>query len=208
EIRRLLLRRWKAIRPELHRPVRLWTLARRLVALLVEDGDVERRISGPGTQDPVVEIQPVHLRARDLDIDLARDGPAAHVEGGEPALKGGQLAVLGGHRRRAVVRNASDEPGALEGAPFAEESKEIRVVAVARCGRSRRSAGAAGEKCGGERSGRMAHGRRSYAATRSGTRVCPSPDEGGGWYDHVPPPVALADGCALPTTPVWVKGKK
>ncbi len=31
-------------------------------------------------------------------------------------------------------------------------------------------------------------------------------DEGGGWYDHVPPPMALADGCALPTTPVWSGG--
>ena len=31
-------------------------------------------------------------------------------------------------------------------------------------------------------------------------------DEGGGWYDHVAPPMALADGCALPTTPVWTNG--
>ena len=27
-------------------------------------------------------------------------------------------------------------------------------------------------------------------------------DEGGGFHDHVPPPMALADGCALPTTPL------
>jgi phospholipase C len=33
-------------------------------------------------------------------------------------------------------------------------------------------------------------------------------DEGGGWYDHVAPPMALADGCALPTTPVWSKGDR
>jgi phospholipase C len=31
-------------------------------------------------------------------------------------------------------------------------------------------------------------------------------DEGGGFYDHVPPPMAMADGCALPTTPVWSAG--
>jgi phospholipase C len=31
-------------------------------------------------------------------------------------------------------------------------------------------------------------------------------DEGGGWYDHVPPPLTLADGCDLPTTPVWANG--
>lgn len=31
-------------------------------------------------------------------------------------------------------------------------------------------------------------------------------DEGGGFYDHVQPPSRLADGCALPTTPLWDTG--
>jgi phospholipase C len=32
-------------------------------------------------------------------------------------------------------------------------------------------------------------------------------DEGGGWFDHVAPPMAFPDGCALPTTPIWSGGK-
>ena len=31
-------------------------------------------------------------------------------------------------------------------------------------------------------------------------------DESGGFYDHVSPPQAFPDGCALPTTPVWSGG--
>src|SRR5205814_9643612 len=31
-------------------------------------------------------------------------------------------------------------------------------------------------------------------------------DEGGGFYDHVQPPARFADGCALPTTPLWTDG--
>jgi phospholipase C len=31
-------------------------------------------------------------------------------------------------------------------------------------------------------------------------------DEGGGFYDHIQPPSRFADGCALPTTPLWTDG--
>ncbi len=68
--------------PELEAPARVVSLARRLVTLRAEHRDVERGVVGPGPQDAVVEVEPVHLRAEYVVIDLLRDRPGRGIDGG------------------------------------------------------------------------------------------------------------------------------
>ncbi len=131
EVGGLLAGKREAIPPEFDRPVRLVALARRLIALLVEHGEIESGTPRPWAQDAMIEIEAIHLRAHDLEIDLPRHGPALDVERCQPALPAGQRAVLRGHRGSGVVGDAVDDLGTLERAPLSEESDQV-IVAGAR----------------------------------------------------------------------------
>ncbi len=107
--------------PQLDGAERIRALAGRLIALVRHDADVEGRISRPWLQDAMVEIQPVHLCAQDMEIDLLCDGPRARIESGETSPIAGKLGLLRGHRGGRVVGNSVDQLGFLEGAPFGKE---------------------------------------------------------------------------------------
>ena len=113
--------------PELEAPARVVPLARRLIALRAEDRDVERGVVGPRPQHAVIEVEAVHLRADDVVVDLLRDRPGRGLDGGEPIPIGAELAVLGGHRGRPVIRDAVDQDRRLEAAPVREEPEKIGV---------------------------------------------------------------------------------
>ena len=99
-----------------------------LVALVRIDRDVKRGIARPGTEHPVVEIEPVHLRAHEVPVDPLGHRPGRRVDLPEPRLPRGQLAPLRVHRGGAVVRHAVDEPRPLECAPLGEEGDELRML--------------------------------------------------------------------------------
>src|SRR5262249_40893442 len=115
------------VAPQLEAPARVMSLARRLVTLGRKHGDVEGRIVRPRPQHAVIEVEPVHLRADDVVVDLLRDRPARRIHGSEPSAVRGKLALLTGHRGRPVVRNAIDEDRWLEPAPVLEELEEIVI---------------------------------------------------------------------------------
>ena len=90
-------RKRKRVLPHLHRPPRAAPPApadrsRR------EHRDVERRIVRPGPQHAMIEVEPVHLGADDVVVDLLRNRPAARIDRGQPRVAG-ELALLRRHRR-------------------------------------------------------------------------------------------------------------
>src|SRR5438874_6461598 len=95
-------------------------------ALVRKCGDVEVGIARPRSQNPVIEIEAVHLRPDDLVIDLLRHRPFPRVQRSKPRLKIPKLAVLARHRRRRVIGDAVHDPRLLERAPLREERDEIR----------------------------------------------------------------------------------
>ena len=128
QLRRFLRAQGKRVLPEIDTAPGKRPLARGLVALVRIDRDVKRGIALPGAEHPVVEGEPVHLRAHEVPVDLLGHRPARRVEFPEPRLPRGQLAPLRIHRGGAVVRHAVDEPRPLECAPLGEEGDELRMV--------------------------------------------------------------------------------
>ena len=76
----------------------IFGLARRLVGLLGEDGDVERRVPRPGAEDAVVEVEAHHLRPNQGEVVLLRQREPRGVDRAESREPAGQGAGLRRHR--------------------------------------------------------------------------------------------------------------
>ena len=124
----LLRRQRKAPAPELDSAGGERTFTSRLIALVGDHADVEGRIPFPGAQDPVIEIEAVHLGAHCVVVRLLRDGPVSRVDRGEPLLVSSKRPLLRRHRRGRVVRDAVDELRLLELAPVGEQRDQISVL--------------------------------------------------------------------------------
>jgi hypothetical protein len=81
-----------------------------------------------GLEDPVIEVEPVHLRAKQVVVDLLGQGPARGIDLREPYPEPVEPAVLRGHRRPAVVRDAVRDRRLLEGAPVGEQRDQVLVA--------------------------------------------------------------------------------
>ena len=184
ELRSIRLGKRILVGPQVDPSVDDRTLVSRDVALSRKDLRIESRILHPGFPHAVIEIEAVHLGSYQMVVHLLRHRPAARVDRDEPLLVPGQLAVLGCHGLRGVVRNAIDKLGLLELSPLLEQRDEI-IVAGTRGGSTRRlfarsAAGAAAssesEHCGQTEkrlpSERARHGRPplSPASHRNTTR--------------------------------------
>ena len=156
------------VAPELHGAERLRSLARRLVAPVAEHGDVERRIVRPRLEHAMVKVEPAHLGAHQLVIDLLGDRPSIRVDRREPSLVVDELLGLRRHRARRVVRHPVDHLRLLEGAPLGEQCGEILVPGAARHVRrgsvSRRGAASDDEQRG------QGEGHRAASGNRAGHR--------------------------------------
>jgi hypothetical protein len=120
------------VAPDLDGAQRERSLARRLVALLVEHRDVEAGIVDPGLQDPVVEVEAVQLGADNVVVDLLRNRPAARIDRREALAIRLDLALLRGHCSGAVIRHPVDDLRFLERPEVLEESDEVVVARAAR----------------------------------------------------------------------------
>src|SRR5262249_26382972 len=92
---------------------------------------VERGVVGPRLEHPVIELEPVHLGANHVPVHLFIHGPPARVDGVESTTIGGQLALLGSHGGRRVLRHAVHPRRLLERAPVIEQRHEIGELATA-----------------------------------------------------------------------------
>jgi len=102
--------------------------ARRLIALFGEHRHVERRVVCPGTQDAVIEIEPVHLGPNDVVVHLGVRRPPGGVERCEPLAVGRELAVLRGHGGGRVVGHAVHRFRLLKGTPRCEQRDQVVVT--------------------------------------------------------------------------------
>src|SRR5262245_26140061 len=97
------------------------------------DHAVERGITGPGPEHPMIELQPVHLGPDELPIDALWNRPALRIDGGQALLKLCEGAALFLHRRGAVVWNPVRHLRLLDVAPLAEQGDEVLVAAGGGC---------------------------------------------------------------------------
>ena len=152
EFRRVFRGEGVVVGPKIHEPVDHRAFVRRDIALRREDDHIERRVARPRTPDAVVEVQPVHLGAREVPVHLFVHRPVVRRHRVEAGAETGEFAVLTLHRRRGVVRDAVHEGRPLERAPLLEERDQV-VVRPAGVGRpGGRTAGGEQrrERAGGE----------------------------------------------------------
>ena len=166
----------KRVRPQVDPAGRERTLARRLVALVGVERDVEGGVARPRLQDAVVEVEAVHFRAHDVVIDLSADGPAARIDRGQATLPVDELPVLRGHGGRAVVRHAVDELRLLEGSPSGKQRDQVFVTDAP--GRSARSVAdvRSGERGGEQTGGRHGAKWEKHLRILNPTSSCPAGD--------------------------------
>lgn len=126
--RRILIREREAITPQLHGAIRKRTFTRGLIAFVWEHGDVERRVVRPPLENPMIEVEPVHLGAHDVVVRLLVDWPPAGIDRRQSLLVRGQLAVLRSHRRGPIIGGTVDEPRFLERTPVVEERDEVVIA--------------------------------------------------------------------------------
>ena len=152
------------IGPEIDEPVHHRPFMGRHVALGREDLQVEARIARPRPPHPVVEVEPVHLGAQQVPVDLLGNRPALGCERIQPGAPRRQLGLLARHGRGGVVRNPVAELRPLESPPPLEQGDEVRVVAGSGGGRRGRFGPATGQDPGEEQwqePHRNGHGRRT-----------------------------------------------
>ena len=135
----VLRREWKRVLPDIDAARRERPLPRRLIALVEKDRDVERRVVRPRLQHAMIEVEPVHLRADDVVVDLLRNRPGARIDRGQPIHVAGEITTLRRHRRCRVVRHAVHALRLLECSPVSEEREHVLVARAPRgSGRGRR----------------------------------------------------------------------
>ncbi len=72
----------------------------------------------------MVEVEPVHLGADQVMVDLLGDGPVVDFDGGQPRLVVLEPLALPLHRLGGVVGHAAHDLGLLEDAEVLEELQE------------------------------------------------------------------------------------
>ena len=127
EFRRIRVRERVVVGPGIDPAVDHGAFMGRDVALRQEHDHVEGRIARPGTAHAVVEVEPVHLRAHQVPVDLFGDGPTLGGQGVQAQLPLRELGLLPGHGGGGVVRDAIHEFGHLEGPPLLEELHQVGV---------------------------------------------------------------------------------
>ena len=101
--------------------------ARRLIAFVTVDRDVERRVVRPRLEHAVIEIEAVHLGTDDGGIDLLVDRPCVGRNRIQPCLPTWKFRSLTLHRCGAVVGDSVLHGGCLKGTPFLEEAHQAGV---------------------------------------------------------------------------------
>ena len=124
---------------------------------------VEGRVPGPGPGHTVVEVEPVHLGADEVVIDLVGDRPVGDLDCREPALVVLQALPLPLHRVGGVVGHAAVDLGLLEDAELLEELQQVVVCA------GRGVLGGGGRRAAGDRQ-REQGGQREQEGQRSKAR--------------------------------------
>ena len=127
EFRRVRRGERVVVGPKIHEPVDHRAFVRRDIALRREDDHIERRVARPGAADAVVEVQPVHLGARQVPVHLLVHRPVVRRHRVEAGAEVGEFPVLTLHRRRGVVGDAVHEDRPLERAPLLEERGQVVV---------------------------------------------------------------------------------
>ena len=91
----------------------------------------------------MVEVEPVHLGADQVMVDLLGDGPVVDLDRGQPRLVVLEALALPLHRLGRVVGHAAHDLGLLEDAEVLEELQQVGVGAGrgVLSGRRGRSAG-------------------------------------------------------------------
>ena len=121
--------------PEVQDAVDLGALAKRDIGFGRLDDGVEAGDPRPGPEDPVVELEPVHLGPDDLVVDAPVDGPGGGIDGGQAVLEGLEAAPLDGHGRGCVVGHAAGDARLLELAEILPERQEALVGPAGGSGR-------------------------------------------------------------------------
>ncbi len=78
----------------------------------------------------MIELQPVHLSANQVVIDLLVDWPAADIEVRQTPLVLAQLAMLALHCRRRVVGDPVVDHGLVENPEIVKQRQQISVSAT------------------------------------------------------------------------------
>ncbi len=89
--------------------------------------DVERRIPRPGPSYAVVEVEPVHLGADQMPVDLLLDAPVGRVHLAKPVLPALELVMLPRHGVSGVVWNTVSKTG-LSKARHSSKSSYVEKV--------------------------------------------------------------------------------
>jgi hypothetical protein len=113
--------------PEVDPAVDHRALVGRHVALGRVDRHVERRIPCPRLSHPVVEVEPVHLGADQVPVDLLLHRPPGGAQSVQPVHPRRERGVLGSHGLGRVVRNTVRERRSFELAPLLEQLNELLV---------------------------------------------------------------------------------
>ena len=187
QLLRVFRRQGILVGPQIDPPVNNRALVCRHVALGGVDHHVEGRVAGPRAAYPVIEVEPIHLGANEVPVDLPGNRPILVVQRVEARPHRRQHGVLECHGAFRIIRNSIHEGWGLELAPLAEELHEILVLAVKL--RPRRIPGRTGRQYGKEESGQGGgrsaadHSRRAGGARVARVRQ----DDGGGlqWSRHL-----------------------
>ena len=108
------------------------TFVRRRVALFGPDRLIERRIPGPGPQDPNIEVKPVQLGLDDRVVDLLVDWPSARINRRQSRLE--LTESRGTLRDRSDVDTLLEVDGGVNAETIggcAEAGAELLVAGVA-----------------------------------------------------------------------------